>query len=118
MRVPFRGCFDGHLAQHGNIEADSHKSRSGLKTGLCHVVVRAEDTGGFVSGGDAAQQGFDRRLSLRVPQIAKLAKVIRSKNAGPFQLTIDLLFPARETFELVRTSGVIDREIVAPAKLS
>lgn len=47
--------------------------------------------------------------------ISSLAKVIRSKNAGPFQITVDFLFPDLAAFELVRASGVIDRETVAAA---
>ncbi len=46
-------------------------------------------------------------------KLADLAQVIRSKNAGPFELTFDILFPDRETFEKVRASGVITRELVA-----
>ncbi len=42
-----------------------------------------------------------------------MAEVIRSKNAGPFELTFDLIFPDMESFELVKRSGVITRELVA-----
>ncbi len=45
--------------------------------------------------------------------IAQLAKVIRSKNAGPFELTIDLLFPNKESYELVKHSGSMTKETVA-----
>jgi hypothetical protein len=47
--------------------------------------------------------------------IGKLAKVVRSKNAGPFQLTIDLLFPDRDAFDRVVRSGALTREVVADA---
>lgn len=47
--------------------------------------------------------------------IRSLAKVIRSKNAGPFQFTIDFLFPDRPAYELVRRSGALTREVVARA---
>ncbi len=46
-------------------------------------------------------------------RLADLAEVIRSKNAGPFELTFDLIFPDRETFDLVRSAGVITRDLVA-----
>lgn len=45
--------------------------------------------------------------------IAELAKVIRSKNAGPFQFTIDFLFGDRESYDRVLRSEVITRETVA-----
>lgn len=43
----------------------------------------------------------------------QLAKLIRSKNAGPFTITIDIMFDRREVYELVRDSGVVTRELVA-----
>lgn len=42
-----------------------------------------------------------------------LAKVIRSKNAGPFELTFDVMFDDREIYERVRNSGALE-----PVKLS
>lgn len=42
-----------------------------------------------------------------------LARVVRSKNSGPFELTFDVMFETRETFERVRDSGA-----VTPASLS
>ncbi|NLJ74942.1 MAG: DUF4387 domain-containing protein [Firmicutes bacterium] len=39
------------------------------------------------------------------------ALVIRSKNAGPYELTFDLMFPDKETFDEVRSS--ITREDIA-----
>jgi hypothetical protein len=39
--------------------------------------------------------------------------MIRSKNAGPFELTIDILFADRETYERVKRSGVVSRELIA-----
>ena len=46
-------------------------------------------------------------------KLHELAKLIRSKNAGPFQLTIDLIFEDRQTYERVLESGVISRERLA-----
>lgn len=43
------------------------------------------------------------------------AMVIRSKNAGPFIFTFDILFPDAEAFERVRAAGKIDRASVAKA---
>jgi hypothetical protein len=47
--------------------------------------------------------------------LGTLAKVVRSKNSGPFQLTIDVLFADRASYELVRSSGALTREAVAGA---
>jgi len=43
------------------------------------------------------------------------AAIIRSKNAGPYRLTFDVLFRDDASFEAVRASGAITRETVARA---
>jgi uncharacterized protein DUF4387 len=40
-------------------------------------------------------------------KLYELAKLIRSKNAGPFQLTIDVMFEDAETYQRVLASGVL-----------
>ncbi|HEX6003807.1 MAG TPA: DUF4387 domain-containing protein [Burkholderiales bacterium] len=40
----------------------------------------------------------------------ELAKLIRSKNAGPFELTFDVIFKNRESYERVREAQVINAE--------
>ena len=41
------------------------------------------------------------------------ARVIRSKNSGPFELTLDVLFVDRSTFDLFRKRKLIDAELIA-----
>jgi Domain of unknown function (DUF4387) len=43
------------------------------------------------------------------------AAIIRSKNAGPYRLTFDVLFRDDASFQAVRDSGAITRETVARA---
>lgn len=43
-------------------------------------------------------------------KLYELAKLIRSKNAGPFLLTIDVLFDDRATYDRVLNSGVLSPE--------
>lgn len=45
--------------------------------------------------------------------LAKLARLIRSKNAGPFELTFDIMFEDAATYERVKRSGAVTRETVA-----
>lgn len=45
--------------------------------------------------------------------LVNLAQVIRSKNAGPFELTFDVMFEDKATYEKVRDSGAINRAEVA-----
>lgn len=48
-----------------------------------------------------------------MPTLEELAKVIRSKNAGPYYLTLDVLFGDEPTYRRVVDSGVISRESMA-----
>ena len=48
-----------------------------------------------------------------MPRIRDLAVICRSKNANPFSLTLDLVFPDREIFEKVRSSGVITTGLIS-----
>ena len=48
-----------------------------------------------------------------MPRIRDIAIICRSKNASPFLLTLDLVFPDRETFDKVRASGVISTELIS-----
>ena len=47
--------------------------------------------------------------------LSEAAMVIRSKNAGPFIFTFDILFADNDSFERVRAAGKIDRAAVAKA---
>ena len=43
----------------------------------------------------------------------QVTKLIRSKNAGPFELTFDVIFRDRAGYEKVRDSGVISTDWVS-----
>jgi hypothetical protein len=45
--------------------------------------------------------------------LGELARLIRSKNAGPFELTFDIMFADRAVYEHVKKSGALTREAVA-----
>ena len=49
----------------------------------------------------------------RLGTLGELATFISSKNAGPFLLTVDVVFSSREAFELVRDSCLVTPERVA-----
>ncbi len=46
-------------------------------------------------------------------KLKEIAKACKSKNAGPFELTLDVMFDDLATFEKVRASGVINPALVA-----
>lgn len=46
-------------------------------------------------------------------RLADLARVVRSKNAGPFEVTLDVIFSDREVYDRVKRTGYFTRERVA-----
>jgi len=46
-------------------------------------------------------------------KLSKLAKLIRSKNAGPFELTIDIMFDNESNYLRVKNSRVISPELIS-----
>lgn len=45
-------------------------------------------------------------------KLKELAKVIRSKNAGPYEITFDVMFSDKESYEKVKQSGVLNEKII------
>jgi len=45
-------------------------------------------------------------------ELGQLAKVLRSKNSGPFELTLDVLFDSAEHYYRVKHSGKITKETI------
>lgn len=46
-------------------------------------------------------------------QLYEYAKVLRSKNAGPFEITLDILFDDKEKYLFVKTQEVLTIEKIA-----
>jgi hypothetical protein len=42
--------------------------------------------------------------------IKDLAKIVRSKNSGPFEITLDILFDDHATWQRVRQADVLNKE--------
>lgn len=45
--------------------------------------------------------------------IMRLARIVRSKNSGPFELTLDIVFKDSDCYELAVGSGYFTRELFA-----
>jgi hypothetical protein len=54
-------------------------------------------------------------LSNQGETLDRIAKVIRSKNAGPFEITFDVMFDDPEAYARVKRSGVIEAGRIAAA---
>ncbi len=44
--------------------------------------------------------------------LPEIAGIIRSKNSGPYELTLDIMFSSREWFERVRDAKAINESVV------
>jgi hypothetical protein len=54
-------------------------------------------------------------MAQRTIPLSELADIVRSKNAGPFRITLDILFSDPARYRVVRDSGALTRETVAKA---
>ena len=45
--------------------------------------------------------------------ITEIAKVIRSKNSSPFDLTLDIILKTSEYYEILKSTNAITRELIA-----
>jgi hypothetical protein len=50
---------------------------------------------------------------MKTKNITELAEVIRSKNSGPFKLTLDIVFKDFETYFKVKKLGIINKNLIA-----
>jgi hypothetical protein len=48
-----------------------------------------------------------------MPRISEIAQVCKSKNAGPFEVTIDVVFSEKAMFEAVKATNVLNTDLIA-----
>lgn len=53
------------------------------------------------------------RHGITMATLYELAKIVRSKNAGPFSITLDVLFDDEHLYKTIKASGFISKERVA-----
>ena len=46
-------------------------------------------------------------------QLGALASVIRAKNAGPFEVTFDIMFSSPKAYNHVKSSGILNKSTIA-----
>ena len=45
--------------------------------------------------------------------LRQIAKVVRSKNAGPFEITFDVIFSSADDYRQVRDSGAVTKSLIS-----
>ncbi|EME81994.1 uncharacterized protein MYCFIDRAFT_175560 [Pseudocercospora fijiensis CIRAD86] len=62
----------------------------------------------------AAKTSRPTQLATKAPQtLIDLAKVVRSKNAGPHELTLDVMFDDMATYQKVKQSGLLSPKVMS-----
>ncbi len=46
-------------------------------------------------------------------KLSKLAKVLRSKNSGPFEITLDILFDSLEIYEKIKLLNIFTKDFIS-----
>ena len=49
----------------------------------------------------------------RLVPLKDIAKVVRSKNAGPFEITFDIVFKSHADYDAAKATGVITKELIS-----
>jgi hypothetical protein len=52
-------------------------------------------------------------MATNTKKLGEIAKVVRSKNSGPFELTMDVVFGDRESYEVTKRSGLLSAAAIA-----
>ena len=52
-------------------------------------------------------------MAANTKKLGEIAKVVRSKNSGPFELTMDVVFGDRESYEVTKRSGLLSAAAIA-----
>lgn len=56
---------------------------------------------------------FVSTLNFTTPKtLADIAPVIRSKNAGPYEITLDVVFSSREIYEIIKSSSLLTPSLI------
>lgn len=80
-------------------------------------VLTTHNTAQCLPGSKAKLTGKIQAIpQVETPQaLYDIAKVIRSKNAGPFEVTLDVMFDNPTVYEFVKKSGLLSQRVIAGA---
>lgn len=72
----------------------------------------ASESPTVVTNGDTPQSLLRPGLPAGQCYLGDIASVIRSKNAGPFELTMDVMFDDEDTYNRVKATGVLSQDTI------
>ena len=97
-----------------------------IRTTVCDIAVNGlSHTNGIPNGHDP-KKVVDKAGSQQPPTVSTeaidlqdartindIAGVLRSKNAGPYEVTFDIMFDRQDIYEAVRASNILNAELIA-----
>ncbi|OTA58906.1 hypothetical protein K449DRAFT_415674 [Hypoxylon sp. EC38] len=113
------GSYPGQKATSGNF-AFGIGGKSVIELGPCskfsmyHLMDLKDGEEHFAANTAAVNSSKSNGLA-KPTILGDLAKVVRSKNAGPYEITFDLIFESRDTYLKVKESGLLSPKTIATA---
>ena len=52
-------------------------------------------------------------VEVKEAALKDVAKIIRSKNAGPFEVTLDVIFKNSEDYKMIKAKEILSKEFIA-----
>ena len=105
--------YPGRISTAGNLAFPFSPSDARMgevfEFSIYHLMPR-RPAGGFP---DPDRRGPRRKGAEMKRSILNAAKVIRSKNSGPYELTLDIMFKDRAHFELFRRRNIVTKKKIA-----
>ncbi|EXJ94341.1 hypothetical protein A1O1_02735 [Capronia coronata CBS 617.96] len=108
---PSAPLFPWQTLQVGEVDAPPPK-----KT-VSEDAPQVQKVNGVVQSSTVTSNGLKQSSGSQVGHqfttIGEVAQVVRSKNAGPFEITLDLIFESPQVYQTVKRSGFLTEETVA-----
>ncbi|KAH8597714.1 hypothetical protein B0O99DRAFT_616612 [Bisporella sp. PMI_857] len=99
-----------HAAPKQNVDGQSNQQDEPLFSWKAVDIGNAPTTPSTIS----TPSKSSTTLNLASPlTLCDIAPVIRSKNSGPYEITLDILFSHPAIYELVKTSDLLTRDVIA-----
>ena len=122
---------DGEEGAYHATSHDAGAKNNDTSKGLFHwietIIGKGEEPAGnghtHVSGFTNGEANGEKSARRSVPPssvvidkprtLSDIATVVRSKNAGPFDITVDVLFDTKPVYQLVKSSDLLNQDVIA-----
>lgn len=105
------GLFRWRVQSFGNGDRqDTNETR--IHANTAQTVEHVDDTNRKISEREGLQPTAPRIAPAGTLILGDVASILRSKNAGPFEITFDVMFDTEEIYRAVKDSGALDQPLV------